>query len=195
MIRARNNYQFSKNWTARGVRNWEEHLLPLAGTPLTYLEIGVFEGRSGCWMLDRVLTHPNSRYIGIDCWDYAKKYRSSVIEERARSNIGKHSGKGELLRGQSQLILRQSRWLPSSIDIGYIDGDHRAYETLADSVLTWPLIKPNGLLIWDDYRLRVRDSTNPVRIAIDSFLACVAGQYEPVFKNNQVGIRKNVEAT
>ena len=33
----------------------------------------------------------------------------------------------------------------------YIDGSHARDDALMDSLLAWPLLKPDGIIIWDDY--------------------------------------------
>lgn len=189
-VRTRSGYTFTRNWADRGLLNWHEYLADLAGKPLVYLEIGIFEGRSGCRLLDEFLTHPDARYIGIDIWKYESKYDGPTVEARARANLERHLGKVELIQGSSPWVLRHPRWLPASIDVGYIDGDHGMAGVLADSVLVWPLVKPGGVVIWDDYSSRRRN--RQVRLAVDRFLACYPGTYSPLFHaRGQFGVRKN----
>lgn len=184
-----NRYVFTRNWADRGQANWHEHLAYLAGKPFTYLEIGVFEGRSGCWMLDDFLTHPSSRYIGIDLWEFDRRYDGKQVEARARANLSRHAAKAELLKGPSHWLLRSPRWLPATIDVGLIDGDHGATGVLSDSVLVWPLVKPGGVMIWDDYCDRRRH--RGIRKAADAFLSCIEGSYLPLFQSRQqLAIRK-----
>ena len=180
---------FTANWADRAQANWLEFLPHLAHSKLTYLEIGVFEGRSGCWILENVLTHAEARYIGIDSWPFYQDRDGGIVEARARNNLSPDSDKVELIRGESQWVLRQPRWQPETIDVGYIDGDHGSEAVLTDSVLLWPLIKPGGVLIWDDCSRRRKN--RPVRCAIRAFLACVPDRYVPMFsKRLQFAIRK-----
>ena len=61
----------------------------------------------------------------------------------------------------SQVVLRR---LPlETYDIIYIDGSHATSDVLEDAVLSYRLLKPGGLLIFDDYHwagrsIRGRDS-------------------------------------
>lgn len=184
------NYEFTRNWTKHAVQNWNHFLSHLSGTKLTFMEIGVFEGRFACWLLDRVLTHPESRYIGIDDWSFSYHFYTQLngaeFEARARHNLANHQDKSEILAGPSQTVLRQERWNNQSIDVGYIDGNHQFGPCLEDSVLMWPLIKPGGLLIWDDYTVH-----KAVRHSVDAFLRCIEGTYTLLFSNRQIGISKN----
>jgi predicted O-methyltransferase YrrM len=187
-------YAFSSDWAQHFVRNASAHLMHLAGQPIVYLEVGVFEGRSGCWMLDHVLTHPDSRYIGVDAWGWA-----DGAEERARSNLASHGRRVTLVKGASEDVLRdRDLWQRHSIDLAYIDGCHRAFSVLSDSLLVWPLVKPGGYIVWDDYRFRVQPWKRLPRHlrpkeALDAFLMAVRGHYEPLFANYQLGIRKTAE--
>ena len=55
------------------------------------------------------------------------------------------------------------RKLPfESYDLVYLDGSHMAADVLEDAVLSFPLLKPGGILIFDDYQLvRDRELTVP----------------------------------
>ena len=76
-------------------------------------------------------------------------------------------------------------------DVAYIDGGHRASEVYSDGMLTWPLMKRGGLMIFDDYQWdempRKMDNPGP---GIDAFLKAVEGQYRLVLDSYQIGIVK-----
>lgn len=76
-------------------------------------------------------------------------------------------------------------------DLIYIDGSHEAADVLADAVLAWPLLKPGGLLGFDDYGWRVfpEPERRPAP-AVDAFLTCLRGWYEPVHRGYQVWVKK-----
>jgi len=182
---------YSQDWARHFVDNAQAHLMPLAGQPLRYLEIGVFEGRSSRWMLENVLTHEDSRLTGIDAWPIA----GDPFETRARENLQGHASKVELHKGEAGDVLRDPRFERESFDVIYIDGDHRALPVLTDSVLTWPLLKVGGLCIWDDYRWKRAPWKRAPRHerpgdAVDAFLQAIQGRHEVVFKNYQLGVRK-----
>lgn len=182
---------FSQDWSRHFVANAGKHLAPLAGTPLHYLEIGVFEGRSALWMLANVLTHPDSRMVGVDAWPV----EGDPFEERARANLAVAGERVELRKGPSDRVLREPRFERESFDIIYIDGDHTAFGALSDSVLAWPLLKVGGLCIWDDYGWKRAPWKRAPRHerpadAIDAFLKALHGKHELLFRNYQVGVRK-----
>ena len=180
-----NKYKFSQNWNITFARNWIDHLQEWTDNrknkPLSYLEIGIYEGRSGCWMLDNILTHPQSSYVGIDAW--VDKRTKDV----AHKNLSHHQDKIRIIEGDSRFELR--KLIPNSFDVVYIDACHIRENAFFDSVLVWDLSK--DLIIWDDYR-------NPnfthygVEDAVDSMLGNIPPtSFEVLFKNRQICLRKS----
>lgn len=85
-------FEFTRGWfRARNLAAFREHVHPAwAGKPVVYLELGVFEGMSMVWMLQRVLTHPDSRAVGIDPWLMTEKLDAACMEQvrrRAEQNL------------------------------------------------------------------------------------------------------------
>jgi hypothetical protein len=176
-------YKFSEDWFSRCIPLWEEALKPFKGEPdIHYLEVGVFEGRSALWVLENVCTHPSSRITGIDPGIETRAHKTLL------SNI-KLSGQEQrfsLIKGFSQFELRK---LPvGSFDIIYIDGDHRPKAVIEDSILAWRLLKPGGLVIFDDY-LKFQGEEGP-KIAIDSFYHFFHEEFEVIHCGYQVILRK-----
>ena len=64
------DFQYTRNWFClRDLATFREYIMPQwKDKPIKYLEIGVFEGMSMVWMLHNVLTHPDSRAVGVDPW-------------------------------------------------------------------------------------------------------------------------------
>ena len=61
--------KFTADGFSSHIPNWERWLRPLAGQPTQVLEIGSYEGRSAVWLLQEILTHPESRLTCVDIWD------------------------------------------------------------------------------------------------------------------------------
>jgi predicted O-methyltransferase YrrM len=139
-------YTFTSDWFTHHISNWTLILRYMKGKPdLTYLEIGAYEGRSFFWVLDNILTHPSSKAIAIDIFD-------GDFEQRFLNNMRNsgHSSKISVLKGFSQEKLRDLKL--NSIDLIYIDGDHKGKSVLQDIILSWDLLKEGGILIIDDYK-------------------------------------------
>jgi len=138
-----------------------------------------------------------------------------VIEERFDRNI-EATGvayKIKKIKGSSEKMLRGLRL--EKYDYVYIDGSHLAKWVLSDAVLSWDLIKPGGLMIFDDYRRlekrpegykptglklldeylwkrKARNNASP-KPAIDAFLKIYEPYLKVVFKKWQVVVRKKHE--
>ena len=70
-------------------------------------------------------------------------------------------------------------------DLIYIDGDHSSEGVLLDGLLSWELLRPGGLLIFDDY-----DSFG-VPIAVDAFVKMRAGELRVLWTSVQYIVRKH----
>ena len=144
---------FTQDWFSYHIPLWKRVLEPFVAKPIRALEIGVFEGRSAVWLLDHVLTHPESTFTWIDPF-IGPTHRVGIdhpndLEARFRNNIGRFGGKTQGYVGRSQEVLRE--FSSVRFDLIYIDGAHFAPDVLADAVLSWPLLRSGGLMGFDDY--------------------------------------------
>ncbi len=183
-------YRFTAWWHKSRAEEWERVVSPWAGIEnLNYLEVGVFEGRSLLWMIENVLTHPSTTATAIDVFmdDYEATFDANIEASGASSRITK-------LKEPSQTALRR---LPlESFDIIYIDGSHTADDVLADAVLSWDLLRPGGLIIFDDYQWNGRPHGGALppellpKIAIDTFVTAHRYELQMVSRGAQVMLRK-----
>jgi predicted O-methyltransferase YrrM len=139
--------QFSENWFAHNIPHWEAWLGAMRGrSGLRALEVGSFEGRSTLWLCEEILTADDTR---IDCIDlFAPDPVYGDYHARFRANTAAHAHKIREYPGPSFQGLRQ---VEGPYDIVYIDGWHYAFGALADGVMSWPLLKVGGVMIFDDY--------------------------------------------
>jgi hypothetical protein len=180
------------DWFSNNIPSWQSWLGHLVGKPnLRALEIGSCEGRSVLWLMDNVLTDPTCELDCVDPFEGAGWADSGIAATYApletafrnfRGNIEQYGNRVTHYRMRSDAFLRdriQPEWfLPEDFgkpvyDFVYIDGSHLASDVLSDSVLSWPLLKPGGTLIWDDYRwceagMELEDCPQP---AINAFLS------------------------
>lgn len=181
------SYTFSDDWFSCHIHCWNHFLGPLQGRPgLTYLEIGLFEGRSAIWMLENILTHPTSRLIGIDSF-------SSGTKDRFEANLRFCQGatKAHILSGESRQELMKLE--EQSCDVIYVDGSHSANDVLVDAVLSWPLLKSDGLLIFDDYEWKIDQLPSELcpKVSIDAFITAFQHVLVVEFRDYQVIVRKS----
>jgi hypothetical protein len=178
-------YVFTTDWFSAHIPVWQPTLRHLQGKKAAYLEIGVWEGRSFFWVLDNILTNPQSRAVAID-------YFPGEAERRFQHNLKEsgHAKKVTVLKGPSYLKLRELK--PNTFDLVYIDGDHIGAAVLKDIMLCWDLIKDGGLLILDDYQWGRGDLPADTRpeFAIDAFITLFWNQLDIVHSGYQMIVQK-----
>lgn len=200
-------YQFSTEWFAKTATHWPALFKAIAWNaekPQVIVEIGSYEGASACWMLEHLMKHPDSRLYCLDTFagsiEHTARQREN-LEQRFKQNIAL-TGKAqqvEALIGRSDdgLVKLLSRGIKA--DFVYVDGSHKTADVLTDSVLAWKLLKPGGLLVFDDYLWPVYQDQpllNP-KMAIDAFINCHMNQvrYISVAQRSQFCVLKAAQAT
>ena len=199
MVKEKN---YTQDWFDRCVPIWDKFLAEFSGVPnLNFLEIGSYEGRSACWLLDNILTGDRST---IDCCDLFEgceaqgewskelysRYNMTEVLSNFINNTKDYGDKVKLHIGPSQELLRGVGSVPK-FDFIYIDGSHIASDVLEDAVLSFRLLKPGGIMVLDDYTWEFFDS--PLRhpkLGIDAFLSVYEGQYKILHKDQQIILRK-----
>ncbi len=141
------------------------------------MEIGVFEGRRTVWLLENILTHPASTLTYVDTFAGGAEHAATDLtdlEARLRANTEPHRAKLVARKGPSAVTLRELSM--GRYDFVSIDGSHEAADVLSDAVLSWPLVKPGGLVCFDDYEwwIDAAPERSP-KLAIDAFLATMRG--------------------
>jgi predicted O-methyltransferase YrrM len=208
MTEAAAEYQFTKDWFNWAPAVWEQ-LKPLLPERKMFLEIGSFEGRSTVWTVENMM-EDGSELVAIDTWEGGEEHASEnmrSVEDRFDHNIrlvqekygfdhdadryNRHVWKE---RGTSTKILATllaERRLDDEYDFIYIDGSHRAPHVLTDACMAWPLLKPKGIMVFDDYLWGdPRDVLHRPKVAIDAFINIFAEEVEVVHVGYQLAVRK-----
>lgn len=186
--------KFTTDWTTNNTPIWYKHLLRFIGKPDSIgLEIGTWEGRSTEWFLANVVTGEGSRLITVD-------HNHSRFEENAKILHSRH--KDRLIvetMDAKHFLIAQADGKPV-FDWIYLDGPKDAADVLAQTVLCWEVLKPNGVLIFDDYQWPgthnggfdnpPRHYSNPPRFGIDAFLTLNYLNHELLHSGWQKIVRK-----
>ncbi len=173
----------------------------MAGRPwLRFVEVGVFEGRASVWLLRNVLTHATARLDCIDPFEWSsgqgRPHRSDMgaVRRRFLANIVAIGAeeKVRLIEQRSDVALCL---LPiQSYDCVYVDGSHHSADVLVDAVLAYRLLKPRGLLIFDDYDFARAYGTRPgladPKEGIDAFARVYRRRVEVVDRGYQLALRR-----
>jgi predicted O-methyltransferase YrrM len=187
---------FTTDWAAKNFFDWAELLHPLRQRPLRILEIGSWEGRSALFFLNYL---PNSRIVCIDTFGgNIEHHRDPYFAELApkaegqfNCNLAALMHRIEKIKGSSTTVLPQLGIAGRRFDLAYVDGSHMAADVYSDAVLTWSMLEPSGMVIFDDYDwdLMGAEHERP-KLGIDTFLAAVTGQYRELHRAYQIVIAK-----
>lgn len=187
------SYNFTEDWFSHNIDTWKKQLAHLKGKEgVLVIELGAYEGRATTWLLDNILTGKGSVLIAVDTWEGSEEHKDidmKAVKQRFDDNVEQFNGEATLSKyaGTTSSFLIDNAYLEA--DMIYIDASHQANDVLSDAVLSDNLLKPGGLLIFDDY-IWGDGSTNTPKPAIDAFLTCFANQYDVVHKAYQVILRK-----
>lgn len=185
-----NSYRFTQDWfvTNNTEKDWS-NFEPIKMTK-SYLEIGSYEGMSSCWMIENTDTEV---MVCIDTWEGGEEHANSQLDmgqveerfdhnvqiagERVSRDIDLTKLKGPSLIKLSELVTQGYSGL---FDFVYVDGSHRPKDVLSDAVLGFELLKPGGIMIFDDYCWSDTSTGDGIKsspkIAIDSFSSCFFDQ-------------------
>ena len=194
---------YTQDWFDRAIPDLTVLLKDLKGKDdLRFLEIGSYEGRSTCWLMDNILTSPSSTVHCIDLWEdsgkmgaWAKelydRYDMANVFGNFLRNTKEYGSKVTYEIGVSQILLRKLP-LDNQFDFIYVDGSHIASDVLEDGILAFRLLKQGGIMVFDDYNWDFfGDQRRHPKIAIDAFFAIYEGKYDLLYKGRQAFIRKS----
>jgi len=181
--------EFTNAWfedTAKPV--WDQ-LIPTL-LPQNILEIGSYEGASACYLIQKLAPTHQIELHCVDTWEGGIEHQrgggaeadmnavearflnnTKVAITRARNPVQLIVHKGF---SHTQLAKLLATGHEGSFDMIYVDGSHQAPDVLCDAVLSFRLLKMNGLLVFDDYLWfenlpHGRDPIRSPKIAIDAF--------------------------
>ncbi len=145
--------EFSNDWLSKKVIPWFTALAPWRQAPAEVLEVGSYEGRSAIMFLSYL---PQSRVTCVDTFGLedvtADTDGGQIVEQRFDSNLLPFGERVIKIKGTAATALDRMRGERASYDIIYLDADKQRDGVFALTALAWPLLRVNGILIWDDLR-------------------------------------------
>ena len=197
-----NEYQFTKDWFHWAPEVWQQliPLLPEKRGIRSFLEIGSFEGRSAIWIAENMMAEDDELRC-VDTWEGGEEHGAedmSEVEARFRHNLvvaAEKLPRRRIFQSPGTSTERLVAFFGKlSFDFIYIDGSHIAKDVLTDACMAWPLLKPKGLMVFDDYMWgNPRDALHRPKIAIDAFTNIFAEEAEIVHVGYQLVVRKKGE--
>jgi hypothetical protein len=185
------------DWFASdGLKNFETHLKELGTRPCRLLQIGAYTGDASVWLYNNVLyNYTDSVLVDVDTWEGSDEpvhhdmnwgtveqiYDSKTAAARDNRQIVKY-------KGTSDSFFRNNvEWY----DFIYIDGDHTAYGVIKDAVSSFEILKPGGIIAFDDYQWSAGlGFTKEPKIAIDAFYQIYSDKIEVLVNDYQFWIKK-----
>jgi len=158
--------EYTNDWFVQNAVAWDDTLADLKGKPIKGVELGCFEGRATSWLQENVFTHPDSMLDCVDIWKAEDVYKPLMMNLKTAEPA----------------------------DFIYVDADHTAAGCLVDGVLAHLILKPHGVIIFDDYLWAgMAHAPNVCKGAIDAFMECFAELYDVLYLGKQVILRKRPE--
>ena len=198
-------YKFTKDWFNWAPEVWMQLTPMLSGEAgkRTFIEIGSFEGRSTVWIAENMM-QDGDWIVCIDTWEGGEEHSAedmAAVEARFDHNTELFSAKHGYERVINKNKGKSTHWLAyeiheqqSQVDFIYIDGSHIAKDVLTDACMAWPLLKPKGMMVFDDYMWgNPRDILHRPKPAIDAFCNLFAEEAEIVHVGYQLVVRKKGE--
>lgn len=182
------SYQFTNRWFETARPTWDMLIPQLS--PSKILEIGSFEGRSTCYLIDSLGKKKAVEIHCIDTWEGGVEHKDggfaatvmSDVEQRFHHNTGiaiansPHRPDLVIHKGNSgtELARLVADGKSDYFDFIYIDGSHQAPDVLADALLGFRLLRIGGVVVFDDYLWSepLPGGVDPIRcpkVAIDAF--------------------------
>jgi predicted O-methyltransferase YrrM len=139
--------EFLDDWSAPYVRTWERCAALRDKSPRRFLEIGVHEGRSACWLMEHRM-RAGAEFVGVD------PFLSAAIEQRARRNIAEaadaHKITADVYGRKFDAELAEHLGQRGAFDGLYVDASKDRDEVAEICRLAFPLVMRGGVLIFDD---------------------------------------------
>lgn len=182
---------YTNDWFGNsGLPNFSQLTHNFRDRPVQGLEIGSFEGRSSNWIVENWCAHEGSRLTCVDPFTgnvENPKEECVNLYERFIDNTRENSGKIRVLRRESLDALTHLLATGELFDFAYVDGDRHNLPTLVDGILVDRMLRPGGVIIFDDYGWGpdLAPYDRP-REAIEYFFTTMGDRYQVVGVNWQV---------
>jgi len=192
------DYQYTKDWFGWAPKVWEQ-LIPHLPERKNFLEIGSFEGRSAVWTIENLM-EDGGEIVCIDTWEGGAEHTPEDMagtEERFHQNITLVRKKFPnrvvvSFKSTSVEALGASIAHKKQFDFIYIDGSHLAKDVLTDACMSWPMLKKNGFMVFDDYMWKPPGFKllDRPKLAVDSFVNMFEDELVVAHSGYQLVVRK-----
>lgn len=186
--------EYTNNWFDNSEHFFKNCLAEFKDKDVKFLEVGSWEGRATCWMLDNILTSKNSIITCIDSWQGGWEHSEDdmfEVERKFLSNTSEYSNKVEAIKSLSKegLISIQDR--SKYYDFIYIDGGHTMLDVMRDGILSIDLLKSGGIIAFDDYGWGQDQPQHLVpKVGIDALVMALQDEFDVLASGYQIWMKK-----
>jgi predicted O-methyltransferase YrrM len=182
--------KFTQDWFTSNIGNFEaaKQVIP---NNKKFLEIGCFEGRATCWMLQNMLADDGEitcvdtfkggqEHSNLNLTDLRKVFEENVYLAQ------KHDQYVQVIERTSVQALARIIISEQEFDFIYVDGSHEIQDVITDACMAFQVLKPGGVMLFDDY-----EGTEDMKAAIHSFLVTHRNKCKLLCMNYQLAIQKD----
>tara|TARA_B110000037_G_C17110452_1_gene501650 strand:+ start:22 stop:1935 length:1914 start_codon:yes stop_codon:yes gene_type:complete len=188
---------YNKKQLHTGWKTWDKHLYHFQNKKNNILEIGAYKGEASSWFLTNLCNHKDSRLYAVDTWEGSPEYPENTnfksIEEEFNKTMKDTGKKNQLIKIKniSFKALIELNQKNIKFDIIYIDASHVSKDVLSDAVLSWNILKENGILIFDDYEWNIlKKNYERPKLAIETFMKIYTTEIDILAVKRQVLLKK-----
>ncbi|UOF81559.1 methyltransferase domain [Bacteriophage sp.] len=161
-----------------------------------FLEVGCFEGRATCWMLENMLAD-NGSITCIDTFEGSEEH--TKLELGNLQDIFVHNIETSAKLTQHYRVMPMTSYEGLARLIGdkqqydfiYIDGSHTAPDVMTDACMAFGLLKQGGIMLFDDYLWKDMPGVlHRPKLAIDLFVTLFSEQCDLAMIGYQLAVKK-----
>ena len=186
---------FSQDWFSSNIPNFENIRAILSGNE-KFLEVGSFEGRSTCWILENMLSDTGA-IVCVDTFKGGEEHSDlnlNNLRDTFNENINECQKPGQYVRvidKKSYQALATLITEEQQFDFIYVDGNHMADEVMVDACLCFKLLKQGGIMLFDDYLWQdMPGLLHRPKLAVDLFVTLFSEKSNLIMIGHQVAIQK-----
>jgi predicted O-methyltransferase YrrM len=166
--------------------------------PLTIVEVGSWLGTGSTRVMIDVVRKRGGRLHCVDTWEgspgvdnHAKIISDYDVYETFRHNVRAGGGESVVTAHRLTSIEAAESWPEATVDMVFIDADHR-FASVQEDIAAWlPKLRPGGTMAGHDCECRVT-TANRLRLDQGTSLDCIRG--EPPFPAWHAGVILAVHA-
>lgn len=189
--------KFTHDWFSHNIPTFK-HCMSMIPDNREFLEVGSFEGKSTCWLLQNGLAD-DGRITCIDTFEGGEEHEKLGVDFTStrrlfEDNTQEAKKPDQIVRAIQDISYRGLAMLIASyrqFDFIYIDGSHSAPDVLTDACLAFGLLKKGGIMLFDDYLwIDMPHILHRPKVSIDAFVNIFSELCSPVVIGHQIGIKR-----